>query len=67
MALQIEGIAPAGRGGHCCCTVNDKVIVFGGANRVPTPYGDLYSLELGALTTVSALGNECRQHLQLGT
>lgn len=46
-ALQAEGLAPAPRGGHACARLGSTLLVFGGADRCPKAYDDLWQLELG--------------------
>ncbi|CAG9460707.1 unnamed protein product [Pedinophyceae sp. YPF-701] len=41
-------IGPAGRGGHCLAALSTKVVLFGGADRAPTPFEDLWVLECEA-------------------
>ncbi len=40
--------APAARGGHAIASIGSKVICFGGADRSPTPFSDLWELDTGA-------------------
>ncbi|KAK9829964.1 hypothetical protein WJX72_008920 [[Myrmecia] bisecta] len=37
-------LSPPPRGGHACAAVGSQVVVFGGADRSPTPYNDLWVL-----------------------
>ena len=39
--------APAARGGHAIASIGSKVICFGGADRSPTPFSDLWELNTG--------------------
>lgn len=39
--------APAARGGHATASIGSKVICFGGADRSPTPFSDLWELDTG--------------------
>lgn len=39
--------APAARGGHAIASIGSKVICFGGADRSPTPFSDLWELDTG--------------------
>lgn len=48
-SLQAGGdVIPAGRGGHCCTTIGNKIFMFGGSDRLPTPYDDIWVLDTGA-------------------
>mmetsp|Transcript_19607 Transcript_19607/g.54628 ORF Transcript_19607/g.54628 Transcript_19607/m.54628 type:complete len:351 (-) Transcript_19607:613-1665(-) len=38
-------LAPSGRGGHCMSSVGSRLIVFGGSDRVPLSYDDLWVLD----------------------
>ncbi|KAG2435747.1 hypothetical protein HXX76_006943 [Chlamydomonas incerta] len=40
-----EGLAPAPRGACCCVALGTQVLVFGGADRVPVSFNDLWVLE----------------------
>ncbi|GIL92711.1 hypothetical protein Vretifemale_20168 [Volvox reticuliferus] len=40
-----EGLAPAPRGAHASVALGTKVLVFGGADRAPIPFNDLWALE----------------------
>lgn len=40
-------MAPAPRGAHAMVSVGSKVIVFGGADRTPTAFADLWVLDTG--------------------
>mmetsp|Transcript_7112 Transcript_7112/g.12311 ORF Transcript_7112/g.12311 Transcript_7112/m.12311 type:complete len:345 (+) Transcript_7112:166-1200(+) len=44
---KVSGAAPPGRGGHAACALGSKMFVFGGANRSPEAFGDLWSLDTG--------------------
>ncbi len=46
---QVDGLGPGPRGGHACVTVGHKVLLFGGSDRVPVTFDDLWVLETGAL------------------
>ncbi|KAL3152010.1 hypothetical protein ABBQ32_001128 [Trebouxia sp. C0010 RCD-2024] len=39
--------APAARGGHAIASIGSRVICFGGADRSPTPFSDLWELDTG--------------------
>ncbi|EFJ49559.1 hypothetical protein VOLCADRAFT_117258 [Volvox carteri f. nagariensis] len=39
------GLAPAPRGAHASVALGTKVLVFGGADRAPVPFNDLWVLE----------------------
>ena len=45
---QVEGLPPAPRGGHACAALGSRVLLFGGADRNPTVFDDLWVLETGA-------------------
>lgn len=42
---KVEGLAPSPRGGHSLVAVGSKVILFGGADRTPNVFDDLWVLE----------------------
>mmetsp|Transcript_27095 Transcript_27095/g.59195 ORF Transcript_27095/g.59195 Transcript_27095/m.59195 type:complete len:337 (-) Transcript_27095:669-1679(-) len=42
---KVEGLAPSPRGGHACVAVGTKVVVFGGSDRAPLTFDDLWVLE----------------------
>ena len=42
-------IKPQPRGGHATVTVGEKLICFGGADRTPSPAGDIWTLQPGAI------------------
>ncbi|KAJ9534671.1 hypothetical protein QJQ45_002958 [Haematococcus lacustris] len=43
----LDGLAPGSRGGHASVSVGSKVIVFGGSDRAPVTYNDLWVLDTG--------------------
>ncbi|PNW72026.1 hypothetical protein CHLRE_16g685500v5 [Chlamydomonas reinhardtii] len=43
--VKTEGLAPAPRGACCCVALGTQVLVFGGADRVPVSFSDLWVLE----------------------
>ncbi|KAG2451277.1 hypothetical protein HYH02_003883 [Chlamydomonas schloesseri] len=43
--IKPEGLAPAPRGACCCVALGTQVLVFGGADRVPVSFSDLWVLE----------------------
>ena len=51
--LQVSGVAPSPRGGIACASIGTKVIVFGGSDREPSTFDDLWVLETGEQTTVT--------------
>ena len=56
--------APAARGGHAIASIGSRVICFGGADRSPTPFSDLWELDTGTYLSVPHLlfckrSNEC--------
>jgi len=52
---QVEGLVPSARGGASMTVVSDKVLAFGGANRSPTAFDDLWMLELGGLPAMTCV------------
>ena len=46
-STQVSGIAPSPRGGNACVTVGTQVVVFGGSDRAPLTFDDLWVLETG--------------------
>lgn len=44
----VDGLPPAPRGGHACVCLGSRVLLFGGADRNPTVFNDLWSLDTGA-------------------
>ena len=44
---KVSGTAPPGRGGHAACALGKKVYVFGGANRSPEAFKDMWALDTG--------------------
>lgn len=40
-------MCPGPRGGHACCAVGHKLVVFGGADRNPTTFDDVWVLDTG--------------------
>lgn len=44
--------APAARGGHAIASIGSRVICFGGADRSPTPFSDLWELDTGTCFSV---------------
>lgn len=49
--------APAARGGHAIAGIGSRVICFGGADRSPTPFSDLWELDTGTCVSLnSSLG-----------
>jgi hypothetical protein len=42
---QVEGLAPGARGGHAAVAVGSKVLLFGGSDRAPVTYNDLWCLD----------------------
>lgn len=53
---EIEGIRPAPRGGHCVCSVGSKLIIFGGSDRAPVSYDDLWVLDTGRYSRKTLVG-----------
>jgi len=51
---QIEGLAPTARGGHACASVGSRLVVFGGSDRAPISYDDLWVLDAGGAAGVRA-------------
>jgi hypothetical protein len=45
---QVEVLSPAPRGGHASVAIGRRFIVFGGADRAPNTFNDLWVLETGA-------------------
>ncbi|GLC47994.1 hypothetical protein PLESTB_000047500 [Pleodorina starrii] len=43
--VKAEGLAPSPRGAHASVALGTKVLVFGGADRKPVPFSDLWLLE----------------------
>eukprot|EP00955_Chlamydomonas_euryale_P047117 353590-Chlamydomonas_euryale.AAC.12 len=44
---QVSGVAPSPRGGLACVAIGTKVVIFGGSDRAPMPFDDLWVLETG--------------------
>uniref|UniRef100_A0A7S0R239 Uncharacterized protein n=1 Tax=Pyramimonas obovata TaxID=1411642 RepID=A0A7S0R239_9CHLO len=42
---KVSGTVPPGRGGHASCALGSKLYVFGGANRSPEAFKDLWCLQ----------------------
>lgn len=47
LGLQVSGIAPSPRGGNACVSLGKKVVVFGGSDRAPLTFNDLWVLDTG--------------------
>lgn len=52
---QPEGLPPAPRGAHACVALGSRVLVFGGADRAPVSFNDLWVLETGEWPQIQAL------------
>ena len=55
--MQADGQAPSGRGGHSATATLGGMVVFGGADRAPTPHSDFHVLAVGALCPGHSLGS----------
>jgi hypothetical protein len=44
----VDGLPPAPRGGHALASLDSRVLLFGGADRNPSVFDDLWLLETGA-------------------
>jgi len=42
---EVSGVAPSPRGGLACVAIGTKVVIFGGSDRAPMPFDDLWVLE----------------------
>jgi hypothetical protein len=46
--LQVTGVSPSPRGGIACAAVNGtKFVIFGGSDREPSTFDDVWVLETG--------------------
>mmetsp|Transcript_17148 Transcript_17148/g.28211 ORF Transcript_17148/g.28211 Transcript_17148/m.28211 type:complete len:304 (+) Transcript_17148:152-1063(+) len=44
----VSGTAPSPRGGHAAAAIDNRIYIFGGADREGTVFGDLIALEIAA-------------------
>lgn len=49
---------PGPRGAHASLAIGTQILVFGGADRSPLAYNDLWQLETGTLTGFRSKGTD---------
>lgn len=73
LAPKIDSSGPGARGGHTLTVVGTQVIMFGGSDRVPVTYDDLWVLDTGKgeqglqwTRITPSFANECKVHPRSG-
>ena len=66
-AAKVSGIAPSPRGGLACVAIGSRIVVFGGSDRAPLTFDDLWVLDTGELWVSHETGQQgtgCTQLVQ---